>query len=73
MKNITMHTGKLKVLERLKNSANGNPRYRLYVSGVSFVTKPDSAYSYDVGNLEGKTVTVSVGTHYGKATLDAFH
>jgi len=27
MKNITQHTGKLRLIERLPNSRNGNPRY----------------------------------------------
>jgi len=70
MKNISIHTGELQILERLNNSASGNPRFRCYVGGVSFVTKPDSAYAYDIQNLEGKKVTVSIGTHYGKATLN---
>lgn len=70
MKNITMHTGTLRVLERLNNSVNGNPRYRLYINGVSCVTKPDSAYAYDVENLKDKKVTATIGTYYGKATLN---
>lgn len=71
MKNITSHTGTLKVVERLNNSVNGNPRFRCYVNGVSFTTKPDSAYAYDIQNLEGKQVTVTVGTHYGTCQLNS--
>ena len=31
MKNITRHTGKIKLIERLKNSKNGNPQFILGV------------------------------------------
>lgn len=70
MKNITRHTGKLEVLERLKNSVNGNPRYRCYVDGFSFITRSDCGYSYTITNYRDKDVIVTIGTHYGKATLN---
>ena len=70
MKNISRHVGKLEILERLKNSTNGNPRYRCYVAGVHFVTKADCSYSYSLPNYQDKEAVVTVGIHYGKATLD---
>jgi hypothetical protein len=31
MHNITKHTGKLRLIKRLKNSINGNPRFELAI------------------------------------------
>lgn len=70
MKNLTRHVGKLEVLERMPPSRNGNPRYRLYIAGAHCVTEPDSSLGYSVTNFEGKTVVATIGTHYGRATLD---
>ena len=70
MKNISRHVGTLEIVERLPNSINGNPRYLLRVDGVTFKTAVDSSYGYSVSNFEGKTVEVTVGTHYGTATLN---
>ena len=36
---------------RLKNSTNGNPRWRLRTSVGVFVTQSDSAVNYDVNNF----------------------
>lgn len=39
-------------LERLNNSVNGNPRYRVYFTDGSFaVTSSDAACSYDLPNI----------------------
>lgn len=75
MKNITRHTGTLQITERMRNSINGNPRFRCAIvtganSCVTFVTKPDCAHSYDIQNHDGKAVDATIGTHYGVATLD---
>lgn len=70
MKNITRHTGKLIVVKQIKCSSYGNPNFECIVDNVKFKTQNDSAYNYDIKNLEGKNVEVTVGTHYGKATLN---
>ena len=69
MKNITVHTGKLTIIERLKNSVNGNPRYLVRIGGWACRTKPDASYNYDIQSLDGRTVRAEIGTHYGRATL----
>ena len=70
MKNITRHTGMLEIIERLPNSVNGNPRYLLRIDGFTCRTAPDSMHAYGVTNFEGKTVTATIGTYHGKATLN---
>ena len=70
MKNLTRHVGRLEVVERIESSQSGNPRFRLRVDGFTFVTKPDSAYAYDVSNKEGQQVLVKIGTHYGTCQLE---
>jgi hypothetical protein len=70
VKNITQHTGKLEILERLPNSVNGNPRYRVSVDGFSAVTKLDSSIAYSLTNYRDQVVTAHIGTHYGQATID---
>lgn len=71
MKNITRHTGTLEVITRLPSSANGNPRYLLRVDGFTCRTAVDSSLGYKVTNFDGKRVTATIGTHYGKATLNS--
>ena len=76
MKHISQHTGTLRIIERLNNSVNGNPRYLCYVDetgeghGVSFYTAPDSMHAYGITNYRDKPVTVSIGSYYGKPTLN---
>lgn len=70
MKNIKQHSGILNIIRRENNSVNGNPRYLCFVDGVSFYTAPDSMHGYGITNFKGKPVTVTVGTYYGKATLN---
>ena len=71
MKNITVHTGKLEIIERLNNSASGNPRFLVRVDGWTCRTKPDASYNYDIPNLDGRTVRAEVGTYYGRATIES--
>lgn len=71
MKNITGHTGTLEIIERLPSSKNGNPRYLLRVDGITCRTAPDSMHGYAVPNFDGKRVAVTIGTHYGHATLNS--
>lgn len=51
-------------LERLRNSANGNPRYRIhFTDGTVLATKPDADVSYGLGNPEvNRGVSVLVKT-----------
>jgi hypothetical protein len=70
MKNITRHTGKLEIIERLPSSYYGNPRYLLRVDGFTCCTAVDSSLGYSVTNYDGQQVTATIGTHYGRATLD---
>jgi len=70
MKNVTRHTGKLEIIERLPASRNGNPRFLLRIDGWTCRTQVDSSAGYEVQNYDGKTITATIGTHYGVATLD---
>jgi len=69
MKNITEHIGTLQIIDRLPNSANGNPRFILTIDGFTCYTAPDSAHGYAVQNHDGKRVKATIGTHYNKPTL----
>ena len=69
MKNISQHTGKLEIIGRMQNSANGNPRYMLSIGGTYCITAVDSMHGYIVPNYRGDTVEATIGTHYGKPTL----
>lgn len=80
MRNITEHTGKLRLIKRLKNSINGNPRFELAIMddtqsglGWTFKTGVDSAHGYEVPNYMDRDVdvTVTIGTHYRSATLNS--
>ncbi len=69
MKNISRHVGKLEIVKRMPSSKVGNPRYMLRVDGWTCVTAPDSMIAYGITNYDGKTVTATIGTHYGVDTL----
>lgn len=69
MKNLTRHTGELVIVERLKSSINGNPRYLCIIDGYTFRTTPDSTHGYSIPNHEGNIITVLLGTHYGATSL----
>lgn len=71
MKNVTQHIGNLVILRRLPTSKLGNPRYLIMVDGFTCRTQVDSMHAYDIPNLEGKRVKVTIGTHYGVATLNS--
>ena len=70
MKSITRHTGELEIIERLPSSINGNPRFLCRVDGYTFRTAPDAMHGYCIQNYDGKVITVTLGTHYGKTTLN---
>ena len=80
MRNITKHTGKLEILGRMPQSVNGNPRFECLLhkdekdsleNAVRFYTAPDSSFGYSIENHRGKKITVTLGTHYGKTTLNS--
>lgn len=79
MKNVKEYTGELRIIKRMKNSPNGNPRYVIAIlnengKGPECRTRPDDMLSYGLPNYEGQTVTVAIGTHYGINTLsDIIH
>lgn len=69
-------TGTLKIVERLKNSVNGNPRYSLIIISDdqelyinSLVTGVDSSHGYGITNFEDKKVTVDYKIIRSKNTL----
>ena len=76
MKYIKKHIGKLRKVERLKNSINGNPRFLLAMVDENqnfqlFRTAVDSSLAYSVENYldRDQVVEVEIGQHYGKPTL----
>jgi len=71
MKNISQHTGMLKIIKRLDSSYCGNPRYLLSIDGVTCRTAVDSMFGYSVTNHDGKEVIATIGTHYNTATLNS--
>tara|TARA_R110002153_G_scaffold1396_1_gene7243 strand:+ start:555 stop:818 length:264 start_codon:yes stop_codon:yes gene_type:complete len=80
MKNITRHTGKIRLIERLNNSYLGNPQYILAIMdspnkdlGWTFRTPKDSMLGYQIANYIDKeiAVTVTIGTHYRTTMLNS--
>jgi hypothetical protein len=71
MKNLTRHTGLLRIIKRLPQSTNGNARFLVTVDGWTCCTAVDSSIADDVKNFRDKVVEAVIGTHYGKATLDS--
>jgi len=78
MKNITKHTGTLELVQRMKNSRDGNPQFMLAVIehpeqglGWRFRTPANSMLAYKAENFIGKKVDVTIGTFRGCATLDS--
>lgn len=71
MKNITRHTGILRVIERDKNNGtNGNPRYICTLDGYTCRTAIDSSLGYSITNYDNCLVTALIGTHYGTVTIE---
>ena len=80
MKNITRHTGKIRLIKRLNNSYLGNPQYILAIMdspnkdlGWTFRTPKDSMLGYQIENYIDKDidVTVTIGTHYRTTMLNS--
>lgn len=61
--NLQDHVLTINGIERLKNSRNGNPRFRLsFTNGRHALTSTDAAVGYEIGNpglREGCKVIVS--------------
>jgi len=70
MKNVQAHIGRLQIIDRMNNSLNGNPRYRVMIGDKYCVTSPDSSISYGITNHDGRQVIACIGEHYGRATID---
>ena len=70
MKNITRHTGKLRMISRMKNSICGNPQYLLSCDGYTFRTKTNDMIAYKVSKYFDRDVVVTIGTHRNCLTLN---
>jgi hypothetical protein len=73
MKNIIGLTGLVSDIKRLPCSYMGNPRYSFMVDGYRVVTGIDSMHGYGITNYADKKVTVLIGTHYNKLTLNSIN
>lgn len=75
MKNVKTYEATLSHLTRLNSSVNGNPRFEARFDtkhgAIYAVTQVDSMLGYSIQNFERKPVTVSIGLHYGKHTIDS--
>lgn len=68
------HTGTLKLLNRMKSSINGNPRYSGIIQDengdlIEFCTKPDCSIGYKITNYLDKQVRIEIGPYRGKDSL----
>ena len=51
-------------LKRERNSANGNPRYRVFTDGGTFLTSTDSMVAYLISDSwVGKRVAITLDHH----------
>ena len=58
-------------IERLKNSVNGNPRFKVsFTNGVSGVTKSDSGFAYSIHAGMGRVLVSYHFTPKSKCILD---
>lgn len=70
MKNITRHTGKLRIVGRMKNSKYGNPQFMLSCDGYQFRTQANSSIAFVIENYINKEVTITIGTFRNCLTLN---
>ena len=70
MRNTYTITGTLRIIDRLKNSYYGNPRYLVSIGDVVCCTAPDANLAYGITNHRDKPVIATVGTHYNRLTID---
>lgn len=69
-------TGKLQIVEKLKNSTNGNPKYLACVvhddyTITTFYTATDCSHGYSITNHEGKDVEIEIKPSRGKWVLQS--
>lgn len=69
MPDRTTVTGKLVIVERMKNSTYGNPRYKVLIGEHAYATPPDAGWVYGIANHRDATVTATVGMRRGVATV----
>lgn len=69
MRNLIEVTGKLEVIEQLKSSRNGNPKYLISIGDTELETETDSSLTYLVKNYQAKTVTAKYRMLRNKPTL----
>jgi hypothetical protein len=70
VKKITTLTGKLIIVQKLKRSLNGNPRYMCMINETVFYTRPNCGYGFMIKNYEGKEITAICSDYRGKLSLD---
>ena len=75
MKNLETIKGlKIDKLERMNNSVNGNPRFRVHFSnGLVSQTMVDASLGYAIQNYvcdNRPLLDVEVGTHYGAVQIN---
>ncbi|WP_372611000.1 hypothetical protein [Halomonas sp.] len=64
-------TGTLTIVERMRSSPSGNPRFLVRVGNTLYRTMPDSDFGYDVTNLEGKEVEVAVRMYHEHPSIES--
>jgi hypothetical protein len=70
MKNVQAHIGRLQIIERMKNSLNGNPRYRVLVGDKYCVTATDSSIAYGITNHDGRqAIAYGITNHDGRQAI----
>lgn len=66
-------TGTVTNIQRLKSSANGNPRYTFELNGDTYRTRVDSMLGYGLTNYENKLVTMTHRKLYGYNTASGMY
>lgn len=69
MNTTNTHTGILKIIKRLDNSRNQNPRFLVSIDGIEARTVPDASLGYAIQNHEGNFVTARIGTYRGRPSI----
>jgi len=73
MKNITSHSGLLKIINRLPSSYYGRPRFLVKFGGYACKTPVDSMRGYEIQNFDGKICDGTIGTHYNYPHIDSIN
>ena len=59
--------GTVTILEKLNNSVNGNPRFKLMIDGIVITTKSDYGYCYDIENIVRSGEVIEAEIYYTKS------